>query len=166
MAGALLDRIKGYLKAHRVLTLATVDEGGPWGASLFYASDEALNLYVLSDPATRHGRALADGARVAGTVHGETKDWTTIQGIQLWGTAGEVKAAEEVFARYTEKFPFAAALIRGDGPHRFYQITPAWIRLIDNSRGLGFKEEISVGRGAPADLLAFHGKEDPYGIQD
>lgn len=166
MAGALLDRIKGYLKAHHVLTLATVDEGGPWAASLFYASDEALNLYVLSDPATRHGRALAGGARVAATVHGETKDWTAIQGIQLWGTAGEMKAAEGAFATYTEKFPFVAAGIRADGPHRFYQITPGWIRLIDNSRGLGFKEELSLERGAPADLLVFHGKEDPYGIQD
>jgi uncharacterized protein YhbP (UPF0306 family) len=144
MAKALLERIKGYLEAHHVLTLATADEGGPWATSLFYASDDALNLYVLSDPATRHGRAIAHDARVAATVHGENREWTAIQGIQLWGTADEVKAHEEVFARYTEKFPFAAALISPDGPHRFYEIRPRWIRLIDNSRGLGFKEEITL----------------------
>lgn len=143
--GALLERIKSYLESHHVLTLATVDEGGAWAASLFYASDDALNLYVLSDPATRHGRAIVHDARVAATVHGETREWMAIQGIQLRGTAGEVKEAEEVFARYTEKFPFAAALIPVGGPHRFYQITPRWIRLIDNSQGLGFKEEVSLG---------------------
>ena len=142
--GALLERIKSYLESHHVLTLATGDEGGAWAASLFYASDDALNLYVLSDPATRHGRAIAHDAIVAVTVHGETREWMAIQGIQLRGAAGEVKEAEEVFARYTEKFPFVAALIPAGGPHRFYQITPRWIRLIDNSQGLGFKEEISL----------------------
>jgi uncharacterized protein YhbP (UPF0306 family) len=85
---------------------------------------------------------------VAATVHDETREWEAIKGLQLWGTAEEVKTAEEVFARYTEKFPFAAALIPLGGPHRFYQITPRWIRLIDNSQGLGFKEEISLLPGS------------------
>jgi len=140
--GPLLERIRSYLESHHVLTLATADAGGPWAASLFYASDEAMNLYVLSDPATRHGRAMAPGARVAAAVHDETMEWTRIRGIQLWGTGEKLTAIEEVFARYTEKFPFARELIRTDGPHRFYRITPAWIRLIDNSQGLGFKEEL------------------------
>lgn len=142
--GARLERIKSYLEAHHVLTLATVDEGGAWAASLFYASDDALNLYVLSDPATRHGRAIVRDARVAVTVHGEIREWMAIRGIQLWGTAGEVTEAEETFTRYIEKFPFAAALIPVGGPHRFYRIAPRWIRLIDNSQGLGFKEEIRL----------------------
>ena len=148
--GALLERIKSYLESHHVLTLATGDERGPWAASLFYASDDALNLYFLSEPTTRHGQAIGRGARVAVTVHGETKEWTAIQGIQLWGTAKEVKEAGDVFARYTGKFPFAAALIPEGGPHCFYRITPRWIRLIDNARGLGFKEEVSLGDGGPS----------------
>jgi len=126
--------------------MATVDEGGPWATSLFYVSDEALNLYFISDPATRHSRALSRDARVAVTIHEETREWTAIQGIQLWGTAGAVEAAEEAIARYTRKFPFAAALIPASGPFRFYRVTPRWIRLIDNSRGLGFKEELSLER--------------------
>lgn len=150
MSGALRERIRGYLEAHHVLTLATVDEGGPWAAALFYASDEALNLYVLSDPTTRHGRAIARDARVAATVHGETREWTAIRGVQLWGIAEEVKEAEEVFARYTAKFPFAAASIRRNGPHRFYRIIPRWVRLIDNSQGLGFKEELWLIPNTPA----------------
>lgn len=138
----LAERISDYLQAHDVLTLATVDDGGPWATSLFYASDEAMNLYVLSDPATRHCRAIAYNARVAATVHGQTREWTEIKGVQLWGNAGEVEAADEVLHRYTKKFPFARDLIPAGGPHRFYRITPRWIRLIDNSRGLGFKEEL------------------------
>ena len=142
MSGALRERIRGYLEAHHVLTLATVDEGGSWAAALFYASDDALNLYVLSDPMTRHCRAIARDARVAVTIYGETREWTEIRGVQLWGTAGEVKEAGGVFACYTGKFPFARALIPEGGPHRFYQITPRRIRLIDNSQGHGLKEEI------------------------
>lgn len=147
MSGALRERIRGYLEAHHVLTLATVDEGGPWAAALFYASDEAMNLYVLSDPATRHGRAIGQGAPVAATVHDETREWEAIKGLQLWGNAAPA-SHEEARVRYVEKFPFAAALIPAHGPHRFYQIRPRWVRLIDNSRGLGFKEEISLEGGA------------------
>ena len=139
-----VERVRAYLIAHHVLTLATVDADGPGAAALFYAADEALGLYVLSDPDTRHGRALARDARVAATIQSETMDWTAIRGLQLRGTARPVAEEHEARRLYLQRFPFAAALMGRGAPHRFYRIEPRWMRLIDNSRGLGFSEEFQV----------------------
>ncbi|MDP2744488.1 MAG: pyridoxamine 5'-phosphate oxidase family protein, partial [Dehalococcoidia bacterium] len=39
-----------YLKEHNAMTLATLSEGQPWAAAVFYVHDDRLNLYFLSDP--------------------------------------------------------------------------------------------------------------------
>lgn len=143
----LEDRVCRYLEGHDVLTLATVDEVGPWATPLFYVSDDALDLFFLSDPTTRHCQAIARNPKVSAAIHGEFTAWTDIRGLQLEGRAHPVddeQADERIFARYTAKFPFALPLISLDGPHRFYRIRPRWLRLIDNSRGLGFKEELRL----------------------
>ena len=138
---AAAERVAAFLAAHHVLTLATVDEDGPAAAALFYAAADVRNIYVLSDPGTRHGRALARDDRVAATIQAETMDWTAITGLQLRGTAGALADDAEARRLYLLRFPFAATLMTGGAPHRFYRISARWVRFIDNSRGLGFKEE-------------------------
>ena len=159
----LADTIRTFLDRHRVLTLATVDDGGPWATPLFYASDDALALYFLSDPGTRHCRAIAQNPRVSAAIHGDPGAWTEIMGVQLDGWAAVVEGSEEwahATRCYAAKFPFALALIPPDGPYRFYRLRPRWLRLIDNSRGLGFKEELLLmaGTGNPGEA---HGSQIP-----
>jgi uncharacterized protein YhbP (UPF0306 family) len=137
-------RVKAFLAGHHVLTLATVDADGPAAAALFYAVAGAGSLYVLSDPETQHGRALARDDRVAATIQAETMDWTAITGLQLRGTAHLLAEDDEARRLYFLRFPFAAALMGAGAPHRFYRIAARWVRLIDNSRGLGFKEEFRL----------------------
>lgn len=141
----LVDKIREYLETHHVLTLATVDEVGPWATPLFYVSDETLDLYFLSDPTTRHCQAIARNSKVSAAIHGGFVAWTEITGLQLDGWAhvldGEL-AVERAFTGYVAKFPFALTLTSPGGSHRLYRIRPRWLRLIDNSHGLGFKEEL------------------------
>lgn len=147
----LEKRIRRYLEGHDVLTLATVDEAGPWATPLFYVSDDSLDLFFLSDPSTRHCQAIARNPQVSAAVHGGFTAWTEIRGLQLEGQAHVVddeRAGASALARYATKFPFALALISPDRSHRFYRIRPRWLRLIDNSRGLGFKEELCRGKHA------------------
>ena len=54
-----------FLRDHQVLTLAVA---GPYAAAVFYVVDDDLNLYFVTDPTTRHGMALTQDGRVAGTV--------------------------------------------------------------------------------------------------
>lgn len=147
-------RILAYLAAHNTLTLATERAGKPWANAVFYANDE-FTLYFVSDPKTRHADHLQHNARIAATIQDEQRDWRAIQGIQLEGACEEITNPIQVahaLAIYARKFPFIGDLIRAPkeigaamAKARWHKITPTWIRLIDNTRGFGFKEEIRLG---------------------
>lgn len=142
------------------MTLATVGpDGAPQAAAVFYAADEDLNLYFLSSPTSRHSQNLARTPRVAATVHADGQAWQAIRGLQIEGTARQVDGARALAhaARvYAGRFEFLKGLLgAGDaggpavlaGPvasSRFYVLRPTWMRLIDNTQGFGYKEELST----------------------
>ncbi|NOZ71473.1 MAG: pyridoxamine 5'-phosphate oxidase [Chloroflexi bacterium] len=144
----MLSRIQRFLEEHNTLSLATVDsEGVPFACSLFYTFGPDLTLYFLSDPKTAHAQHLKDGAAVAATIAHDNQEWQTLQGLQLRGVALPCSEPdEEEIARdlYNKRFPFIAKAEVLAGPlgrARYYKIVPTWIRLIDNRRGFGHKEE-------------------------
>ncbi|MGC8781339.1 MAG: pyridoxamine 5'-phosphate oxidase family protein [Anaerolineae bacterium] len=148
------ERIAAFLAAHTTLTLATVGpDGAPAAAAVFYAHDEAFNLYFLSEERTRHGQNLLANGLAAGTIQDDGQDWRTIRGLQLRGhafpaSAGELAHAAAVYGR---KYAFVAAQLVGSGGPgelvgplaraRFWVLRPAWFRWIDNTVRFGFKEE-------------------------
>jgi uncharacterized protein len=148
-------RIKAFLAEHTTLTLATVGPGAaPAAAAVFYAADDALNLYFLSEERTEHGRNLLANVSVAGTIQADGQDWRTIRGLQVRGEARVVKTAELAHATtvYGRRFAFVAALLAGQsGPGvlsgplaraRFWVLRPAWMRLTDNTVRFGYKEDL------------------------
>ncbi len=145
---SLRSAILAFLATRDALTLATVGEDGePHAAAVFFAADDEGRLVFLTDPKTRHGRDLLRDARVAGTVHADRQDWQTIRGVQLSGRARPTAPGEEsteALATYRRRFPapFAAP---GLGPHleraQTWLLDLDWMRLIDNGRGFGHKEE-------------------------
>ncbi len=136
-----------FLTAHNTLALATAGpDGTPHAAAVFYAVDDDLTLYFLSEPKTLHAQHIGAGARVAATIEENNQDWKSIQGLQLHGWAAPCAGEEEEHARavYAARFPFVARAETLAGPlsrARYYQITPTWMRLIDNTLGFGHKEE-------------------------
>lgn len=149
------DQIAAFLSAHTTLALATVSpEGQPAAAAVFYAHDDALNLYFLSEERTQHGRNLLAHGQVAGTIQADGQDWRAIRGLQVQGAARPVKALEwpHVAALYGRKFVFVGALLAGragpgvlTGPlarARFWVLRPRWFRLVDNTVRFGYKEEL------------------------
>ncbi len=173
MSDSLRDRIMAFLAAHTTMTLATVrtdaltgTSGAPQAAAVFYAPDDELNLYFLSEPTTRHARNLATDPRVAATIQADGQDWRQIRGLQIEGMAflvedvGEMAHAAQVYAA---RFDFLAGLLTGAGEgapalvgplvrSRFYVLRPHWLRLIDNRVHFGYKEELWLGQweGEPA----------------
>jgi uncharacterized protein YhbP (UPF0306 family) len=154
----LRRQILEFLNAHHVLSLATCSADGPWAAALFYVCDADLNLYFLSDPATRHCRDIERDARVAVTVNLNHADWTEIRGLQIGARAAAVAAGEReaIEQHYLERFPDIRALVTEPRvpqaqaiaqrftASRFYRIAPQRIRLIDNTRGFGYREELQL----------------------
>jgi uncharacterized protein len=139
-----------YLEQHHVMSLATVGEEGVWVAAVFYVNDK-FDLFFLSAGHTRHGRNLAANPRAAATIQEDYHDWPAIKGIQLEGVVtlltGEARQA--AIERYTRKYPFLAdppdermktALTRVN----WYQLVPDRLYFIDNSKGLGHRDEIET----------------------
>lgn len=157
---AVKDRLRAFLAAHNTMTLATAGpDGAPQAAAVFYAADEALNLYFLSSPSSRHSQNLAQQPRVAATVHADGQAWQSIQGLQIEGSARQVDGPQVLVHAvqvYGRRFEFLKGLLSVDGvggpvalrgpvaSSRFYVLRPTWIRLIDNTQGFGHKEEMVV----------------------
>lgn len=156
------------------MTIATVGEGKPWAAAVFYASD-GLDLYFLSDPASRHSRDIASNPAVAIAVHEDYHDWRKIKGLQMEADA-RLAAGEEDMARavavYSEKYAFTAPFLKlmaspfprimrhldsilARAPFvsglpatfnvKFYKVMPRRIRIIDNEKGFSHREEFTIG---------------------
>jgi hypothetical protein len=140
----LFPRLRAFLAAHSTLTLATVSaEGTPLAAALFFVADDALNLFFVSSPDSRHAQAIARQPRVALSVHAETWAWRDIAGLQLEGLAAALDGAERAaaLALYAVKFPFVAEMGSRLADSTCYQVTPLWLRWIDNRLGFGHREE-------------------------
>jgi len=148
------QRIKQFLADHTTLTLATVSaDGHPQAAPLFFAETDDLSLIFISESKARHSKNIARNSNVAATIYADGQHWQSIQGLQIEGICSllsgqATKTAKDI---YLQKFPFIQqnrVLRVMLNTVTFYQITPTWIRLIDNSRGFGHKEEIKLSTRA------------------
>ncbi len=158
MTDELRESIRAMLAEHHTLTLATLSDAGPWSATVFYASDEAFNLYFVSDRRTRHAHDMAGQPHVALAVNADPDNWNDVRGLQMEGVAAKVTGAERVkaMALYLAKFASVKALF--EEPRSadeqtiaerlknadFWRVTPRFIRLIDNRRGFGFRRELKL----------------------
>lgn len=151
------EAILAYIESHNTLTLATARDGIPWANSLFYASED-FTLYFLSEPGTRHAQYLAANARVAATIYEDYHNWREIKGIQLEGICEGITdpvGSARALLVYGRKFPFVGDLLRAPqelgqalARAKWYRIKPKWVRLIDNTRGFGWKQAIELeGKG-------------------
>jgi uncharacterized protein YhbP (UPF0306 family) len=156
MTAALRERIASFLAQHTTLTLATHGPQGPAAAAVFYAHDEDLTLYFLSEAGTIHAQNLLADPRVAGAIQADGQPWRQIQGVQLQGQATRVDPGELAHAAgvYGRKYAFVTDALAGTGGPgaligplaraRFWVLRPAWFRLIDNTVRFGFKEELTL----------------------
>ncbi|MCC7259046.1 MAG: pyridoxamine 5'-phosphate oxidase family protein [Gammaproteobacteria bacterium] len=148
--------VRRLLEQHHTLTLATCREGQPWAATVFFASDADLNLYFVSDRRTRHGRDMLASPAVALAIDADVDNWNDVRGLQIEGSASPLDGAERAtaLALYLARFASVRALfeaprtadeqvIAGRLRHAdFWRVTPAFIRLVDNSRSFGFRIEL------------------------
>lgn len=143
-------RIKQFLAQHTTLTLATLAEDGrPQAAPLFFAELDDLSLIFISERRVGHSQNIERDPRVALAIYADGQQWQTIQGVQGEGVCFplEGEAAEAAHAAYLAKYPFIAqdkSLAAMVDRVTFYKISPTWLRLINNSRGFGHKEELEL----------------------
>lgn len=138
-----------YLQQHRVMTLAVQDEGTIWAAAVFYVNLD-FRLFFLSADHTRHARYLAANPWTAATIQEDYIDWREIKGIQLEGAVTRLADADRelAIAAYVGKYPFVIDPRSGMQPLlavvNWYCLTPSKLFFIDNSKGLGHRDEVPL----------------------
>lgn len=136
-----------YISNHQVLTLATSGPDGVWAAAVFYVND-TFDFYFLSAGHTRHARHVARNPRVAATIQEDYAGWEEIKGIQMEGSVFLLSGVEEsaAIALYRQKYRFLAEanaeMEAALDQVNWYHLLPERLYFIDNSRGLGHREQV------------------------
>ncbi len=164
MNESLEARVRVYLREHRTMTVATIGPDGPWSATVFYVND-GLAFWWLSKPGARHSVNLASDPRAAVTIQQDYRSPGVVQGIQMEGVvAGPTvpAAATRIMRLYLEKFPPGGddslpllSAIKAFAASRIYQFVPTRAYFIDNSLGMGHRDELSIP--ATCATVAAHG---------
>jgi uncharacterized protein YhbP (UPF0306 family) len=139
-----------FLSERITIAVATTSPAGsPRVADVYFVSDDDLNLYFYSDPASRHSRNIQRDPRVAATARIESMDWHEIRGIQLEGIGQVMNDLQEhnrAWNLMCVKFPFYESFTEAVAKLKMYRITPKHIRWIDNSVSFGHKEDFDLER--------------------
>ena len=138
--------IRAALAAHTTVTLAYADAEGPGACAVLYACAPDGSLVLVTSRSTRHGGALAADGSAAFTAQADGQDWQSLKGIQGRGRCvlltGDQRDAG--WTAYVARFPFVGADPRlGEALRRtdLWALRPSWLRLIDNGKGFGHKQE-------------------------
>jgi len=91
--------IREILPKGHLMSLATVDDSGPWVSDVIYVYDGALNLYWISDPETRHSKALLQNPSVALTITVSNRSKEPNEGLQIAGTAEKLVGKQYELAK-------------------------------------------------------------------
>lgn len=137
--------IQEFLSEHTTLALATVNEHGlPHVAPVFYAADEDLNLYFISESSSRHCQHLQKKPNVSAGIYRDGQHRSEVTGLQLWGCCRVVVKDDTAKSIYLKKYGFIeqdAILLKKFHDMSMYVIQSEGLRLIDNRKGFGHKQE-------------------------
>lgn len=133
-----------YLEDARTLSLATVSpEGEPYAANINFVYDDQLHLYFISSESSNHSQHIARDPKIAATIYTPFVHPQDIRGIQLKGTCQAIpdEHFETIWKLFEKRMPDAEQFKLIALTQTLYQITPNWIRFIDNTERFGYKEE-------------------------
>lgn len=120
------------------MQLATVVGNQPWVCSVWFASDNDLNIYWFSSTTRRHSQEVNQNPKVAGAICLPQTPGGDARGLQFQGTAkeltdsGEIDKARAVYEDHIFPGKTIDALIANEQkPHRFYKIKVTQYVLFD-----------------------------------
>jgi uncharacterized protein YhbP (UPF0306 family) len=147
-----LKRIAALLRGESTLVLATVDERGePCVAPLFYIVGDQLSLFWFSSPLSLHSRNLKRAPRASAAVFRHAESWKGIRGVQLRGSVTvitENMRRRALMKMYCKRFQLGAAFRLAIGRCKLYELRPDFLRYIDNSKGFGYKFDLTLAAGS------------------
>src|SRR5581483_8516064 len=134
-----------YLKDVKLMQLATTVNKQPWICSVWFCADKDLNIYFFSSINRRHSKEILKNNKVAAAFALPQTPKDKPRGLQLQGTASEVKNKKEISKAtilFTKRIfslnQIQELMNHRQKPHRFYKITPSQYVLFD---ALNFPDE-------------------------
>ncbi len=139
--------IRDIVDRGHLMSLATVDQAGPWVADVIYVHDADLNLYWLSHTTTRHSQALAIDHRVAATITITTGPKQDNIGLQIEGDAYKMDGDRlDLAGAHLRKRGKSDQVVEGEiikPDHAWYRLEPRKIELIYEPK-FGFEKRSLV----------------------
>ena len=132
-----------FIERHNTMTLATVGNGGASAAAVFYAPiKKCKSLIFVSSEKSEHIVNSNDNNSCAATIQQDGLKWTAIKGLQIKGKIAI--ANEKYWNEYFEKYDYIktdSTLSQALEKVKLYELKIEWVRIIDNSKGFGNREE-------------------------
>ena len=141
--------ILDLLKAHNILTLATLREDGyPQATTVTYASD-GLTLYFPTGKDSQKVHNIRRCNKVSLTVDHDYGDWSQIKGLSMAATADILTNPSQIkrpMGLLLKKFPQMARIAEAVKPEEvaIIKLTPVFISVIDYERGFGHADLVEV----------------------
>lgn len=129
--------IKEYLQEAKLIQLATSINNQPWVCSVWFASDEDLNIYWFSSISRRHSEELDVNNRVAGAIALPHDPKDPVRGVQFQGVAEVLSDEEDInkaLSVYQGRIFNRERIddLAKNRAHKFYKIKPTKFVLFDS----------------------------------
>ncbi len=149
----LNESIKEIIEQNKLLSLATVTPSGKAHINtLYYAYDDKLRLYVITDPKSDHSLNLLKNKSAAVSIFkSNQKFWKDdLQGLQMFGKCYKTKLLQmpKGTTKFLKRFPLFKDLVKKPKDFakkavgvKLYTIEVKRIKLFDEKR---FGEEVFI----------------------
>lgn len=127
----MIEKVLEYMEANRLMSLGTSLKDKPWLATVFYVSDEKMNIFFYSREDTRHCVNIAKNTNVSVVIN---HTWKYPDGkekaIQLAGKASKVSKSDyaRCYKMYKKLFTRADEF---KSDHILYVIKPTEVWYLD-----------------------------------
>ena len=148
--------ILSFLKKNGIMTLATKSIKGPWACTVYYGVDDAMNLYIVTDPDSTHGKNMIKNCKVAFTIFDSHQKVDGLKrGIQGSGTIKVLKTREgisEALALWHKQNPgiegrITADIVETSSDTKVFEIAPSYLKFYNKE--LYGHEEYGVWEAEP-----------------
>ena len=135
-----------FIEMHNTMTLATIGKDRPSAAAVFYAPiKKGKSLVFVSSEKSEHIVNSKNNNSCAVTIQEDGLELNVIKGIQIKGNI--ILANEKYWNDYLERYDYIksdSTLSKALEKVKLYELKIEWVRIIDNTKGFGNREEYEL----------------------
>ena len=98
--------LKKFLSEEELMGISTCLGNKPWSSTVFFTTDNFLDLYFVSRTNSRHSKEIEKNMFISGTIYSKSKDFGQVKGLQFEGKVAKTDELEieKVFHLFKNKF--------------------------------------------------------------